>query len=200
MAQTHTAINDASSDDELASLLSTLAALSKIGLEMARHSIDVTDVIPRVIRSQVDAQVRAQLDAAVDAAVDAALGAVNASSAAASTTTFYKSAAPTPEAMEARYPPGNNDDVPHYVVAIGRRPGLYISSQEAEDQVCGVPDMSRKKKDNRVEALLYYRGLYNTGRAMTVSEIQPVPAVPAVPRAGPSRSYSSGVKVSITIG
>ncbi|KAJ7772389.1 hypothetical protein B0H16DRAFT_1451466 [Mycena metata] len=181
MANIPTATNASSSAEELESLLSTLAALSKVGLEMTRHAIDVSDAIPRVIRSQVDAQVRAQVEAAVNDAVDAALAAVNASTVPA----FTRSAAPTPAEMDARYPPGNNDHVAHYVVCIGRRPGLYTSSQEAEDQVCGVPDMARKKKDNRQEALLYYRAQYALGKTATVTESAPVPAVVA-PRAGPS--------------
>ncbi|KAJ7710146.1 hypothetical protein B0H16DRAFT_1473952 [Mycena metata] len=190
MAQNPTATNDPSSDEELASLLSTLAALSKIGLEMTRNSIDVANAIPRVIRAQVDAQVAAQIDAAVNAAVDAALAAVQECK-------FIHSAAPTPDEMDARHPPGNNDDVAHYVVSRGRRPGLYTSSKVAEDQVRGVPDMARKKKDNRAEALQYYRGLYNLGQAMTITEVVPVSTAP---QAGPSRSYASGIRVNVTVG
>ncbi|KAJ7705759.1 hypothetical protein B0H16DRAFT_1723259 [Mycena metata] len=210
MAHTHSATNAPNSDEELASLLSTLAALSKIGLDMTRNCIDVADAIPRVIRAQVDAQVAAQVDAAVNSAVDAALAAVNECKffvyllnpftddpRSAAGPAFDRSAAPTPGEMDARHPPGHNDDIAHYVVSRGRRPGLYISSKEAEDQVRGVPDMARKKKDNRAEALQYYRALYNAGQAMTITEALPVSTAP---QAGPSRSYASGIRVNVTVG
>ncbi|KAJ7721325.1 hypothetical protein B0H16DRAFT_1473980 [Mycena metata] len=197
MAQNPTATNDPSSDEELASLLSTLAALSKIGLEMTRNSIDVANAIPRVIRAQVDAQVAAQIDAAVNAAVDAALAAVQECKFIPPAPPFSTVLPRPPDEMDARHPPGNNDDVAHYVVSRGRRPGLYTSSKVAEDQVRGVPDMARKKKDNRAEALQYYRGLYNLGQAMTITEVVPVSTAP---QAGPSRSYASGIRVNVTVG
>ncbi|KAJ7721146.1 hypothetical protein B0H16DRAFT_1474084 [Mycena metata] len=210
MTNNSTATNAPSSDDELASLLSTLSALSKIGLDMTRNCIEVTDAIPRVIRAQVDAQVAAQVAAAVNSAVDAALAAVNECEFfylsltpftddphSATGPAFDRSAAPTPGEMDARHPPGQNDDIAHYVVSRGRRPGLYISSKEAEDQVRGVPDMARKKKDNRAEGLQYYRALYNAGQAMTITESVPVSAAP---QAGPSRSYASGIRVNVTVG
>ncbi|KAJ7019532.1 hypothetical protein C8F04DRAFT_1276132 [Mycena alexandri] len=154
MPNTPAATNAPSSDQELASLLSNVAALSKLALDMTRKCIDITEAVPRVLQAQVDAQVDARIDAAVSTGP-----------------AFYQSPAPTPDQMDARHPPGNNDNVPHYVITIGRRPGLYIGSQEAEDQVRGVPDMARKRKDNRQEALLWYRTQYALGKAMTVSEI-----------------------------
>ncbi|KAJ7763848.1 hypothetical protein B0H16DRAFT_1718481 [Mycena metata] len=179
-----TAPNSAAQEMEV--LISRLTALSKLGLEMTRHCINVTEAIPRVIRAQVDAQVDAILDRAAT---------VNASEPAPGPT-WYSSPAPTPAEMEARYPPGPNDDIAHYVVCIGRAPGLDITSQEAEDQVCGVPDMSRRKKDSRAEGLRYYREQHALGRAMCVSEV-PLPA----PVASSSRHYVTlgTVKVSVRI-
>ncbi|KAJ7033994.1 hypothetical protein C8F04DRAFT_1260492 [Mycena alexandri] len=195
MPNTPAATNAPSSDQELASLLSNVAALSKLALNMTRKCIDITEAVPRVLQAQVDAQVDTRIDAAIDDAVDAAFAAVNDSTGPA----FYQSPAPTPDQMDARHPPGNNDNVPHYVITIGRRPGLYIGSQDAEDQVRGVPDMARKRKDNRQEALLWYCTQYALGKAMTISEIPPAQAAVG-PRAGPSRLYTPAVQVSVTIG
>ncbi|KAJ7749149.1 hypothetical protein B0H16DRAFT_1461317 [Mycena metata] len=191
-----TAPNSAAQEMEV--LISRLTALSKLGLEMTRHCIDVTEAIPRVIHAQVNAQVDAILDGGAT---------INASEPAPGPT-WYSSPAPTPAEMEARYPPGPNDDITHYVVCIGRAPGLYITSissvvltlpvasQEAEDQVCGVPDMSRRKKDSRAEGLRYYREQHALGRAMHISEVPP----PA-PVASSSRHYVTlgTVKVSVRI-
>ncbi|KAJ7145477.1 hypothetical protein C8R46DRAFT_1045466 [Mycena filopes] len=121
---------------------------------------------------------------------------------------FYRSAAPTPHAMDALHPPGPNDDVPHYVVCIGRAPGLYLSWQAAADQVNGVPDYLRVKKDSRKEALAYYREQAALGMTRTVSEVEPASAAAPVARTaaasgsqGPRRSYASfgGVEVSVCI-
>ncbi|KAJ6534405.1 hypothetical protein B0H19DRAFT_1272119 [Mycena capillaripes] len=60
-----------------------------------------------------------------------------------------------------------------HVVCIGRRPGLYATPQEADDQVRGVPKQSWKKKDNCQEALLYYRTQHTLGEVMQVSEVPP---------------------------
>ncbi|KAJ7749738.1 hypothetical protein B0H16DRAFT_1461136 [Mycena metata] len=176
-----------SAAQEMEVLISRLTALSKLGLEMTRHCIDVTEAIPRVICSQVNAQVDAILDGAATAnAPEPAPG-----------PTWYSSPAPTPAEMEARYPPGPNDDIAHYVVCIGRAPGLYITRSEAEDQVCGVPDMSRCKKDSRAEGLRYYHEQYALGKAMRVSEVPP----PQVPVASSLCHYVTlgTVKVSMRI-
>ncbi|KAJ7695226.1 hypothetical protein B0H16DRAFT_1741234, partial [Mycena metata] len=84
-----------SAEQEMEVLISRLTALSKLGLEMTRHCIDVTEAIPRVIRAQVDAQVDAILEGAANASVEPAPG-----------PTWYSTPAPTPAQMEARYPPG----------------------------------------------------------------------------------------------
>ncbi|KAJ7162873.1 hypothetical protein C8R46DRAFT_1221683 [Mycena filopes] len=168
-------------DQEMEVLLSKLSALSRC------------EAIPRVIRAQVDAQVRAEVDAILEGAPPARV--------------FYRTAAPTPDEMDARYPAGPNDDVPHYVVCIGRVPGLYLSWQAAADQVNGVPDMRRKKKGSREEGLRYYREQAALGMTQTVTEVEPeVEPASAPPPVAPAaiaggRSYVSfgGVEVSVCI-
>ncbi|KAJ7768986.1 hypothetical protein B0H16DRAFT_1452910 [Mycena metata] len=131
--------------------------------------------IPRVIRAQVDAQVNAILEGAANASVEPAPG-----------PTWYSTPAPTPAQMEARYPPGINDDVPHYVVCIGRVPGLYTLS----------PRGPRRKKDTRAEGLRWYREQDALAKTMRVSEVPP----PA-PVASSSRHYMTlgTVQVSVCI-
>ncbi|KAJ7728066.1 hypothetical protein B0H16DRAFT_1470655 [Mycena metata] len=189
-----------SAEKEMEVLISRLTALSKLGLEMTRHCIDVTEAIPRVIRAQVDAQVDAILEGATNASgEDLSLlqfFSLKSSTVEPAGPTWYSTPAPTPAQMEARYPPGVNDDIPHYVVCIGRVPGLYTSSQDAEDQVCGVPDMSRRKKDTRAEALRWYREQHALGKTMRVSEVPP-----PTPGASSSRHYVTlgTVKFSVHI-
>ncbi|KAJ7744334.1 hypothetical protein B0H16DRAFT_1463203 [Mycena metata] len=189
MVHTHSATNAPSSDEELASLLSTLAALSKIGLDMTCNCIDITDAIPRVIRAQVDAQVAAQVAAAVNSAVDAALAARPA------LPLIAVLPRPPTKLTPATLPDTTTTSLTMLSPEAAAR--ASTSSKEAEDQVRGVPDMARKKKDNRMEALQYYRALYNAGQAMTITKAAPVSTAP---QAGPSRSYASGIRVNVTVG
>jgi hypothetical protein len=46
-------------------------------------------------------------------------------------------------------------------------------SADADDQVRGIPKQSRKKKDSRQEALLYYQAQYDLGKCERVSEARP---------------------------
>lgn len=48
-------------------------------------------------------------------------------------------------------------------------------SLEADDQVRGVPGMSRRRKDNRLEALLFYRTQHGLGEVYQKSEEAPAP-------------------------
>ncbi|KAJ7702496.1 hypothetical protein B0H16DRAFT_1483191 [Mycena metata] len=177
-----------SAEKEMEVLISRLTALSKLGLEMTRHCIDVTEAIPHVIRAQVDAQVDAILEGSTNA--NAEVTTVEPGP------TWYSTPAPTLAQMEARYPPGVNDDIAHYIVCIGRVPGLYTSSQDAEDQVRGVPDMSCRKKDTRAEGLRWYREQHTLGKTMRVSEVPP-----PTHGASSSRHYVTlgTVKVSVHI-
>ncbi|KAJ7883020.1 hypothetical protein B0H14DRAFT_2565092 [Mycena olivaceomarginata] len=136
MAQTDTSTTIApTSQQELGALVSKVTALSKLTLDMTRLCIEVNDALPAVVQGQV----------------------VAALAAAVPSITWYHSAAPLPDEIDAMFPPGLFDNEPWHVVCIGRRPGLYASYMDADDQVRNVPNQSRKRKDTREEALLYYR-------------------------------------------
>ncbi|KAJ7862583.1 hypothetical protein B0H14DRAFT_2575250 [Mycena olivaceomarginata] len=119
---------------------------------MTRLCIDVNDNLPALVQSQVAAAVAAVTSPGPK---------------------WYHSPAPSPDEMDAMFPPGYLDNVQWYVVCVGRRPGLYSSYQDADDQVRGVPNQLRKRKDSRQEALLYYRSQFRTGGCERVSEAQP---------------------------
>ncbi|KAJ7442102.1 hypothetical protein B0H11DRAFT_2251729 [Mycena galericulata] len=168
------ATNTPTPEEELAALVAQVGALSKLALDMTRSCIDISDSIPRIVRAQVIPPIAKILPPGplfdsipriVRAQVDAAIAKILPPG-----PLFFRSVAPTPAQIEARFPPGTGDNQPWYVVCIGRSPGLYATSQEADDQVNGVPNQSRKKKDSRQEALLYYRSQYEIGEVMQVSE------------------------------
>ncbi|KAJ7896234.1 hypothetical protein B0H14DRAFT_3425590 [Mycena olivaceomarginata] len=48
-----------------------------------------------------------------------------------------------------------------YVVICGRKPGMYRTAKEANDNCDGVPNQLKQKKTSRLEALAWYRQLYN---------------------------------------
>ncbi|KAJ6512092.1 hypothetical protein C8R47DRAFT_1207443 [Mycena vitilis] len=151
------------SGSEMEALVAKLASLSRLGLDMTRLCIDVSDSLPRLIKAEVDAK------------VNAALGALPAAPA----TTFHRSLGPTPDEMDAAFPPGRGDNQEWHVVCVGRNPGLYSTSIEADAEVLGVPNQARKKKDNRAEALLYYRTQHGLGEVIKVSEVPPAAAARA---------------------
>ncbi|KAJ7792841.1 hypothetical protein B0H14DRAFT_3498762 [Mycena olivaceomarginata] len=117
-------------------------ALSKLALEVTRHCIDINDKIPRVVQVQVDAAVAVFRK----------------------TPAFYENIAPTPDEMEVEYPPGRGDKQVWYVVCVGRQPGFYTTYEEAEDEVDGVPRGHRRRVPGRIAALAYYRQMYEQGK------------------------------------
>ncbi|KAJ7790152.1 hypothetical protein B0H14DRAFT_2626336 [Mycena olivaceomarginata] len=120
MAQTDTSTTIApTSQQELGALVSKVTALSKLTLDMTRLCIEVNDALPTVVQGQVAA------------ALAAAVPSV----------TWYHSAAPLPDEIDAMFPPGLFDNEPWHVVCIGRRPGLYASYMDADDQVRNVPSV-----------------------------------------------------------
>ncbi|KAJ6548274.1 hypothetical protein B0H10DRAFT_2101155 [Mycena sp. CBHHK59/15] len=141
--------NAATPEQELAALVSQVAALSKIALDMTRHCLDINEKLPRVVRAQVDAAIAEHTPA----------------------TAFYEETAPTPDQLEAQFPPGRGDSQAWYVVCTGRQPGLYASADEADEQVSGVPHQHRRKLTGRGPALAYYRQLYELGQVMRLTEI-----------------------------
>ncbi|KAJ7898274.1 hypothetical protein B0H14DRAFT_3424633 [Mycena olivaceomarginata] len=153
------------SQQEMEALVSKVTALSKLALDMTRLCIEVNDALPAVVQGKI---------------VDA-LAAVSSPA-----QVFYHSAAPLPDEIDAMFPPGLFDNQPWHVVCVGRRPGLYASHLDTDDQVRNIPNQSRKRKDTREEALLYYRTQYRAGECERVSEAPPASFVP-VPATSGSR-------------
>ncbi|KAJ7511236.1 hypothetical protein B0H11DRAFT_1899704 [Mycena galericulata] len=144
---------------ELAALVAQVSYLSKLGLEMTKHCIDINNAIPRVVLAQVDAAAATNTTAAP----------------APQSPQFVPGVPRTPAQMEALHPPGTGDQQPWYVVWVGREPGLYATSAEADAQVNGVPGQFRRKKDSLHEAQAFYRLQYNSNAVAKLVEA-PVPA------------------------
>ncbi|KAJ7112731.1 hypothetical protein C8R44DRAFT_882481 [Mycena epipterygia] len=142
---------------ELAALVAKVAALSNLALDLTRQCIDINQDLPRVVPLQVTAAV-GKLTADVE---------------------FVEGVAITPDALDALFPPGVGDYQPWYVVCVGRKPGLYPSSHEANDQVLGVPHQFRRKKSGRAEALAFYRAKHVAGQVAKMTEVPPVAAGPS---------------------
>ncbi|KAJ7897596.1 hypothetical protein B0H14DRAFT_2557599 [Mycena olivaceomarginata] len=162
MAQnSSTATNAATSEQEMAALVSKVTALSKLALDMTRLCIEVNDNLPALVQSQVAAAVAAV------------------------------TLPPLHRMKWTRcFPPGYLDNIQWYVVCVGRRPGQYSSYQDADDQVRNVPGQLWKRKDNRQEALLFYRNQFRAGECKRVSEAQPASHV-AAPATTPGTSRGS---------
>ncbi|KAJ7926305.1 hypothetical protein B0H13DRAFT_1862351 [Mycena leptocephala] len=160
-----TSTHSSTPDQELAVLVSKVAALSKLALDMTRHCLDVSDNLPASSKLKWTPKLQRRSRTWLFVATGA---------------TFYRSDAPTPDEMDAMFPPGRNDDLAH-VIRVGREPGLYTSKFEANDQVIGVPGHARKKKDNRQEALRYYCSQHGANNVYRVSEtaLSAAPAAPA---------------------
>ncbi|KAF8210718.1 hypothetical protein K438DRAFT_1958940 [Mycena galopus ATCC 62051] len=142
--------------EELAVLVSKVTALSKYALDMTRLCIEIGEGLPDIVKAQVDSAITELTPAA---------------------RTFI-TLRPYHLTFGSPLPCWLRDNQPWYVVCVGHRPGLYASSADADDQVRGVPNQSRKKKDSREEALLYYRSQYRLGECERVSEAPPASHVP----------------------
>ncbi|KAJ7195412.1 hypothetical protein B0H12DRAFT_1245565 [Mycena haematopus] len=145
-------LDPALAPQQLAELVSKVTSLSKMTVDMTRLCIDINADLPVVLKAQVAADVALATPAAPR---------------------FYHSAALAPDELDKLFPPGYGDNLAWHVVCVGRRPGLYASSADADDQVRGIPNQSRKKKDSRQEALFYYRTQYTLGECERVSEAPP---------------------------
>ncbi|KAK7046254.1 hypothetical protein R3P38DRAFT_2765120 [Favolaschia claudopus] len=106
-------------------------SLSKLGLELTRHCLDVGDKIPRIVQAHVDAALAQRRN-------------------------FIQGASPTPGDLEELYPPGKGDN---------------NTCTDADEQVLGVPDQSRRKVVGRAPALAYYRQMYNDQKVMRAREV-----------------------------
>ncbi|KAJ6476814.1 hypothetical protein C8R45DRAFT_1102110 [Mycena sanguinolenta] len=142
----------ATPEQQMRVLVSKINALTRTALDLTRQCVDINEEFPMVLKAHVDAAVARLAPAGPR---------------------FYHSAAPVPDELDKMFPPGYGDNIPWHVVCIGRRPGLYASAADADDQVRGVPNQSRKKKDSRQEVLAYYRAQYTSGECERVSEAPP---------------------------
>ncbi|KAJ7817178.1 hypothetical protein B0H14DRAFT_2602184 [Mycena olivaceomarginata] len=165
----------ANSKEELAALVSQVAALSKLAvdlsercldvndkalsklaLEVTRHCIDIHDKIPHVVRVQVDAAVALYHNAPA----------------------FFENIAPTPDEMGAEYPPGRGDNQAWYVVCVGRQPGFYVTSyrlplppvRKRKTKSPVSPRGYRRRVAGRIAALAYYRQMYDQGKVRRLNE------------------------------
>ncbi|KAK7022547.1 hypothetical protein R3P38DRAFT_3195942 [Favolaschia claudopus] len=156
-------------EQELASLVSQLAALSmasldltsqtidgdnktlsKLALTVARTCVDINDRLPRVMNNVVQAAVAAAIRD--------------------SDPLFVITEAPTPDVVETNLLAGN-ENAPYYVVCVGREPGLYLDSSVADNQVRGVPEQDRRKIIGRSAALNHYRTMYEQQKVKRVNEV-----------------------------
>ncbi|KAJ7088315.1 hypothetical protein C8R44DRAFT_892845 [Mycena epipterygia] len=137
---------------EMDALVAQVGDLSKLALKMTQHCIDLHDNIPRVVALQVSAKVVAELAALADAA--------SANPDSPASEDFVEVPAPTPDELDARFPPGAADSQVWHVVCIGREPGLYANHTDAYEQMRGVPNQFRMKKSSLREALDFYRWKY----------------------------------------
>ncbi|KAJ7138170.1 hypothetical protein C8R44DRAFT_868495 [Mycena epipterygia] len=136
--------------EELAALVAKVDALSKLALDMTKLAININQAIPAVVTAQVATAVALL---------------------APSPPAFTHSQGRTPGQMEMAFPLGFGDQQSWYVVIVGREPGLYGSSAEADAQVNGIPGQFRQKKSNRLEALAFYCHRFLDG---TVDKVTPM--------------------------
>ncbi|KAJ7088342.1 hypothetical protein C8R44DRAFT_751910 [Mycena epipterygia] len=134
---------------EMDALLAQVGDLSKLALKMTQHCIDLHDNIPRVVALQVSAKVAAELATLADTASAnpdspgiythfhprSSSNGLHAAS-----EDFVEVPAPTPDELDARFPPGTADSQVWHVVCIGREPGLYANHTDAYEQMRGVPN------------------------------------------------------------
>ncbi|KAJ7806952.1 hypothetical protein B0H14DRAFT_2610121 [Mycena olivaceomarginata] len=117
--------------EELESLVSLVAALSQMSLDIAKHCLDVQSVAAQILHPPAPPP------------------------------TWVSGIARTPDELEAAHPATEDDDsqVLH-VVTVGREPGLYATVAQSNYQVNGVPGAARLRMPGRVAALAYYRAKY----------------------------------------
>ncbi|KAJ7789716.1 hypothetical protein B0H14DRAFT_3502713 [Mycena olivaceomarginata] len=146
--------------EELESLVSLVAALSQMSLDIAKHCLDVQTRLPGIVDAVIAAGVAAQIPPPP---------------------TWVSGIARTPDELEAAHPATEDDDsqVLH-VVTVGREPGLYATVAQSNYQVNGVPGAARLRMPGRVAALAYYRAKY---AAHEVEKLVPAPDPAPAPSA-----------------
>ncbi|KAJ7467363.1 hypothetical protein B0H11DRAFT_1921400 [Mycena galericulata] len=169
------ASNASNSQEELDTLVKRVAELSQMALDMTHLCIDVQAVVPGIALSrQAFDMARACLDLrTVIPGVFARATGADPASATVAPVDWIEEPAATPDQMDTYFPQGLGDDISWHVVCIGREPGLYASTEEADKQITGVPNQFRQKKTSRLEALAFYRIKYDSQK---VHKMVPVPA------------------------
>ncbi|KAJ6608379.1 hypothetical protein B0H10DRAFT_2439074 [Mycena sp. CBHHK59/15] len=104
----------------------------------------------------------------------------------------------TPDQLEASNPPGICDDSAWQVVCIGREPGMYISFEEANSHLTGVPNQFRQKKSSRIEALAFYRARYLAGKVEKWNEGRRSCCARRAHRGGPCAHCCNGIGLPLT--
>ncbi|KAJ7248050.1 hypothetical protein C8J57DRAFT_1240582 [Mycena rebaudengoi] len=145
-----------SNPDELQELVSRVATLVQMSLDMTRIVVDVQHRLPIVLARQVDEALQGIPQLVADRVAALAPSATTGSSASESPA-FVRGVPITPADLELLHPPGVGDDASWHVVLVGREPGLFLSVTASNASANGVPNASRRKKDTRAEALTYYR-------------------------------------------
>ncbi|KAJ7617562.1 hypothetical protein B0H17DRAFT_1220105 [Mycena rosella] len=150
-------------------LVAMVAGLLQMSLVIAQRCVDLQTQLPLAF------------NAAVTEAIAAALHKQS------PPTVLVKGVPRTPDQLDAAHPPGSGDDIPYHAVTTGREPGLYASVAESDAQVHGVPS-KHLWKATRMEALAYYRSMYEDGKVekwtsgANVSATAPISS----PRSGPA--------------
>ncbi|KAK7049171.1 hypothetical protein R3P38DRAFT_2765017 [Favolaschia claudopus] len=152
--------------DEIATALSELL---KNSVFLTTKCVELQAQLPHNFKAALDAAVAAQLPDAVAAAI-----AVD----------WIEVDARTPDALEGLHKPGDYDNVSHHVVLVGREPGIYSNVKISDYQVHHVPNAKRHRKAGRVEALAFYRRMFDAGevrKMMPVAEFEAMEAGADVP-------------------
>ncbi|KAJ6603521.1 hypothetical protein DFH09DRAFT_1270320 [Mycena vulgaris] len=123
---------------ELEAILATIGRLIKVSSSVARTLKEVNERLPVLI------------DRLAPLASD--------------DNVWVRAVAKTPVQVESEHHNQPTGSRPWWVVYIGREPGLYLTSEEADVQVKGCPNQQYRKKTSKEEALLFYSSLYTAGK------------------------------------
>ncbi|KAJ7122606.1 hypothetical protein C8R43DRAFT_959313 [Mycena crocata] len=189
--------NASTPQQEMDALLELVGTLSSMSLNLTRLCIEVQNVVPGIALSRqalemtgacldIKDQIRHAFAVVAEAAVAAAAPP-------APLVEWIRRQALTPDQLERSHPAGLCDDSAYQVVTIGREPGIFISSDDASNNISGVPKGFRKKKDSRIEALAFYRAQFEAGK---VEKWRDVPVVPAATTSTPAPAHPAPAAVN----
>ncbi|KAJ6452847.1 hypothetical protein C8R45DRAFT_945547 [Mycena sanguinolenta] len=187
MADTSTQVPTASSPEhEMKVLLSQVTALSQLGLNISHRALDMNcEYLQRNVQACLGSGSPLHRDQGQDPAGRDRPSRCSSSYVfffsylsrliffSAETPAFYEWESPTPSDVAEKLPTNFGDQMPLYVVWVGRQPEIHASSDQAEDQVRGVPSGSRRKITGRAAALAYYQQMYEDGKVICLTQIRP---------------------------